>query len=274
MSDPLASAIVRLREAGIAGPRLDARLLWEFAHKSDLPPEGGSEALFESLIVRRAAREPLAYLVGAKEFWSLDFAVGPGVLIPRPDSETLIGELLRRHPGRAEPLAILDLGTGSGCLLVAALTEYPNARGVGIDSSAEALAYARANIAAHGLQDRATLIESGWLDGAEPGFDVVLSNPPYIPTAEIDGLEPDVARYEPRAALDGGPDGLDAYRALAVRIGSLLKPAGHAFLELGQGQAGAVTGLMAAQGLQTPEIGVDLAGIPRCAVVKRQNRPM
>ncbi|HJW41315.1 MAG TPA: peptide chain release factor N(5)-glutamine methyltransferase, partial [Rhizomicrobium sp.] len=199
----LEEAVARLRDAGVDNPRLDARLLWEF---------GQSSGDFESLIARRAAREPLAYITGRKEFWSLDFAVGPGVLVPRPDTETLIEQLIRERPDRLVPLSILDLGTGSGCLLIAALREYPNARGVGVDRSPEALAWARHNLIALGVEDRATLIETDWPEEASPGFDVVLANPPYIPTAEIETLEPEVCRYEPRAALDGGPDGLDAYR--------------------------------------------------------------
>lgn len=262
MSDPVAEAATRLKAAGIANPRLDARLLWEFAQKNT--PE-----LFESLLLRRIAREPLAYITGHKEFWSLDFAVGPGVLIPRPDSETLIEEVLRTYPDRAAPLSLLDLGTGSGCLLVAALKEYPNAHGVGIDLSPDALAWARRNVAAHHLEDRATLIESGWLEEASPGFDILLSNPPYIRSADIAALQPEVARFEPAAALDGGPDGLDVYRALTPRIGHLLKPAGRAFLELGAGQGEAVAELLAAGGLGLDHFAADLAGIPRCLVAKR-----
>ncbi|HXC57487.1 MAG TPA: peptide chain release factor N(5)-glutamine methyltransferase [Rhizomicrobium sp.] len=261
MSDVVADAAQRLRQAGVGNPRLDARLLWAFAQKS--------LALFESLVARRAAREPLAYIVGHKEFWSLDFAVGPGVLIPRPDSETLIGELRRTFADHTAPLAILDLGTGSGALLVAALGEYPNAHGVGIDLSPEALGWARRNVAAHRLEHRATLIESGWLEEASPGFDAVLCNPPYIATADIAGLEPEVARHEPLSALDGGPDGLAAYRALAPRIGRLLKPAGRAILELGAGQAEAVAALLGAEGLQIERIAADLAGIPRSIAVRR-----
>ena len=266
MSDPLAAAVQRLKEAGVDNPRLDARLLQAFAQRG-----GGS---LDALIARRAAREPLAYITGHKEFWSLDFAVGPGVLIPRPDTETLIEAALALYPDRAAPLSILDLGTGSGCLLIAALKEFPNAHGVGIDSSPEALAWARRNVAAHHLEDRATLIESGWLEEASPGFDLVLSNPPYIPSAEIDGLAPEVARYEPRAALDGGPDGLDAYRALAPRIARLLCPSGHTLLEIGNGQDSRVPMLLAEAGLRTLKINHDLAGIPRCVIAGRNPAPV
>jgi len=241
-------------------------------HPDPLPQSwgrGNDIQLFERLIARRAAREPLAYITGAKEFWSLDFAVGPGVLIPRPDSETLIETALRHYPDQAAPLAILDLGTGSGCLLIAALKEFPNAHGVGIDSAPEALAWARRNLAAHRLEDRASLIETGWLEEASPGFDLILTNPPYIPTADIAGLAPEVADHEPRAALDGGLDGLSAYRALAPRIARLLAPSGNALLEIGKGQGDAVATLLAAAGLQVPGIYPDLAGIPRVVVAKR-----
>lgn len=301
MSDAVADAVARLKQAGVGNARLDARLLWEFAKKNSLSPRGGegrgegvSKAqhhssppphpnplprrgrgdfleFFDSLIARRISREPLAYITGAKEFWSLDFAVGPGVLIPRPDSETLIEAMLQDFPERAAPLSILDLGTGSGCLLIAALSEYPNAHGVGIDQSAAALDWARRNVAAHRLEDRVTLIESGWLEEAQPGFDVLLANPPYIRSADIAGLEPEIARYEPAAALDGGPDGLDAYRALAPRIARLLKPSGQAFVELGAGQGQAAAMLMTAHDLKVVRLVPDLAGIPRCLVAKRNN---
>ena len=265
MSDDIkiGQAGMRLRAAGVESGRMDARLLWNYARNPDV---------FELLVARRLAREPLAYITGLKEFWSLNFAVGPGCLIPRPDSETLIEALINQIPDRTRPLSILDLGTGSGCLLVAALREYPNARGTGIDRSPAALAWARRNVDAHALEARATLIESDW--PAAGSFDVVLSNPPYIPSAEVTALEPEVTLYEPHAALDGGADGLDAYRALASRIGHLLKPGGVTLLEIGAGQADAVAAIMAGAGLYILEIVPDLAGIPRCAVVNLPKAPI
>ena len=272
MSDPVSAGVQRLRDAGVDNPRLDARLLWEHAERiqrSALVAYDRRDYIFDKLIARRAAREPLAYITGHKEFWSLDFAVGPGCLIPRPDTETLIEELTRIVPNRLLPLSMLDLGTGSGCILIASLKEYPNARGVGIDSSSEALAWAARNVAAHRLEDRIGLIETGWLEEASPGFDVVLSNPPYIPTGDIIALEPEVRDHEPRAALDGGPDGLDAYRALSTRISHLVRPGGHAILEIGVGQAEAISGLLVRGNLQVLRTVKDLAGIPRAIVAQR-----
>ncbi|MBL6852409.1 MAG: peptide chain release factor N(5)-glutamine methyltransferase [Alphaproteobacteria bacterium] len=274
MSDPVAGGAQRLRDAGVDNPRLDARLLWEHAQRiqrSALVAYDRRDHIFNKLIARRAAREPLAYITGHKEFWSLDFEVGTGCLIPRPDTETLIEELRRIVPGKAAPLSILDLGTGSGCILIAALSECPNAHGVGIDSSSEALGWAARNVRAHRLEDRASLIQTAWLEEASPGFDVVLSNPPYVASGDIATLEPEVRDHEPRAALDGGPDGLDAYRALSTRIGPLLRPGGHALLEIGSCQASAVIALMAAGNLEVLRTVKDLAQIPR-AIVARRNQ--
>jgi release factor glutamine methyltransferase len=265
--DPAADAARRLAEAGSESARLDARLLWQFAHDVEagaLVAKGRAVALFESLVARRLAHEPLAYILGHKEFWSLDFAVGPGVLIPRPDSETLIEALCKTVPDKAAPLSILDLGTGSGCLLIAALSEYPNAKGVGTDVSPATLAWARQNAKTHKLDARATLVESDWLDETAPSFDVILCNPPYIATADIEKLSPDVRLFEPRLALDGGPDGLDAYRTLAPRIGKSLAPSGRVFLEIAVGQEAAIRAILRSANLTVLSVFADLAGVPRC----------
>lgn len=251
----MSDALERLRAAGIDSPRADVRILR--AHARD-------DAQFESFVARRLAREPIAYILGRKEFWSLDFAVGPGALVPRPETETLIEEMLKAFPDRGAPLDVLDLGTGTGCLLVAALSEYPGARGVGADSSSDALAWARRNVEAHRVDAELTKTDFAEIEGS---YDVILSNPPYIRATDIPGLAPDVRLFEPVQALDGGTDGLDAYRALARRIGALLKPGGRAFLEIGEGQAREVAALMTAQGLGIAKIQPDLAGIPRCIVV-------
>jgi release factor glutamine methyltransferase len=256
LTDPRPDAIRRLSEAGVGNPRLDARLLWDASQRNP--------GIFQSYVKRRIAREPVAYIIGYKEFWSLEFSVAPGVLIPRPDTETVIQEVFDRFSGNSAPLRILDLGTGSGCLLVALLKEYPRATGVGIDESEQALAIAARNIAAHGLEDRAELRRGNWLDGLDGEWDVIVSNPPYIPSADIAGLEPDVRDYEPRGALDGGPDGLDAVRALAAGLKKAKFRA--AFIEIGIGQGESAKALMAAEGLTVQHVAPDLAGIPRVVV--------
>jgi len=234
-------------------------------------PQGAGEVLerFESLVQRRLAREPVAYITGHKEFWSLDFAVGPGVLVPRPDTETLIEEALRLVPDRNAPLRIADLGAGSGAILCAALTEFPNATGIGFESSPQAHAFASRN-AARLTGSRAEIRLAGW-EQADGPFDLVFSNPPYIPTAEIESLDPGVARFEPRAALDGGPDGLDAYRALAAILSRIVAAGGFALLEIGAGQAPAMGTLFPS--LQMIRIVPDLAGIPRCVLLKNAGIP-
>jgi release factor glutamine methyltransferase len=219
--------------------------------------------LFESLIARRIAREPLAYITGHKEFWSLDFEVGPGVLVPRPETETIVEQVLALMPDKGAPLKVLDLGTGSGCLLVALLKEFPNSRGLGIDSSAKARRYATANIARHGLTGRAEIRPGNWDQEIECACDVIVSNPPYIPAADIAGLAPEV-RFEPIEALDGGPDGLSAVRALAGAMARLLT--GFGFTEIGAGQDAHAAKVMSDAGLVLVRIAADLAGIPRVLV--------
>lgn len=271
----LHDAADRLSEAGVERARLDVRILLARAMRisreqliaADRQPSAEEAAAFRAMIDRRTAREPLAYITGRKEFWSLDFDVGPGVLIPRPDTETLIETARSLFPDRSTPLAIADMGTGSGALLIAALKEFPNARGWGFERSADALRYARSNLEAHVLGARAEIVAADWNTAPAAGFDLILSNPPYIPTAEIDALEPEVRLHEPRAALDGGPDGLDSYRSLARILPHLLRPGAIALLELGQGQFAQAEPLF--RDLQTHPPVPDLAGIPRVLVLKR-----
>ena len=257
----LLDATCRLAAAGIDNPRLDARVLLENSK--------GDNALFEAHIVRRVAREPLAYITGRKEFWSLDFEVGPGVLIPRPETETIIDQALAFFPDRAAPLKVLDLGTGTGCLSVALLKEFPNARGLGIDRSDEARAYALRNVARFGLSERCVIRGGDWAEATAGPYDVILSNPPYIKTADLADLEPEVA-YEPVLALDGGPDGLSAYRGLAPALARLLSPNGYVFLEIGAGQSGEVGAVLAQSGIALINLAPDLAGIPRVFVGGRK----
>jgi len=260
VDEMLAEATVRLREAGIASPRLEARLLLTHA-------EGASDR-FEALLARRLAREPLAYITGAKEFWSLEFAVGPGVLVPRPESETLVEAALRDFAERTAPLRVLDLGTGSGCLLLSFLSERPNATGVGIDASHRALSWAAENAERLGLADRTAFRTGDWADGVNDLFTVMFVNPPYVREDELDVLEPEVARAEPRIALAGGEDGLAAYRAFVPELGARLTPNGLAFLEIGAGQAPGVRAILEAAGMEVARIVPDLAGIPRCVVAR------
>ena len=259
MNDAVLAAAKLLAAAGIDSARLDARLLFQNTL--------GDSAAFDAAIARRAGRESVASITGHKEFWSMDFEVGPGVLIPRPDTETLIEQALVLYPDRNAPLRIADLGTGSGAILLAALTEFPNATGIGFESSPQAHGYAARNAARH-VAGRADIRLADW-DAATGPFDLVFSNPPYIPAAEIDALQPEVRNHEPHAALDGGADGLEAYRSLARLLPSILAPGGHALLEIGAGQAPAMELLF--PGLELGRIAPDLAGIPRCIVLKARN---
>jgi release factor glutamine methyltransferase len=269
-----------LAAAGLESPRAEARLLYARALavtrdetlSPALKPTPSQAAQFAAMIARRAAREPSAYITGHKEFWSMDFAVGPGVLVPRPETETLIEEALRLFPGRSAPLRIADLGAGSGVLLLAALREFPNAMGVGFESSPEAFVWAERNAARH-AGPRAEIRLADWqeaLNGTTKSpFDLVFSNPPYIASAEIASLDREVSAFEPRAALDGGPDGLSAYRALRDVLPSLLGPGGYALLELGAGQAKAVEALFRGSLLRPMRTVPDLAAIPRVLVLEK-----
>jgi release factor glutamine methyltransferase len=225
--------------------------------------EAGGAETFRVLVARRATREPMAYVRGRAEFWSLDLLVEPGVLVPRADTETLVEVATRVFPDRARPLRLLDIGVGSGCLILALLHLYPAARGVGTDTSAVALDLTARNAARLGSAERLELVPTGWAEGVAGPFDLVASNPPYIPTGEIDRLQPEVSRFEPRLALDGGADGLDVYRAILADLPRLLRRGGTALLEIGQGQEAALQPLAAARGFASA-LHRDLAGINRC----------
>lgn len=264
-----------LRAAGIDNPRREARLLLAHSLAISMPElvrdtdRLADPAAYETVLARRAAREPLAYILGEREFWSLSFAVSPATLIPRPESETLIEAALAFFANRAPPERIIDLGTGSGCLLLAALREFPQAFGVGADRSFPAARLAAMNAARLGLADRAAFLCGDWSTPLRDDFDLILCNPPYIPTSAIGGLMPEVARYEPVTALDGGPDGLVAYRQIIVTLHSLLRRDGVAILELGVGQDPAVARIAADYGL-VATTRPDLAGIPRAMVLTRK----
>ncbi len=262
-----------LRAADIDNPRLEARLL--LAHALGVPSEAvlrdrhapGEAPGYDALIARRAAHEPLALILGRREFWSLDFAVSPATLIPRGDSETLIEAALAAFPDRNAVRRVLDLGTGTGCLLLAALHEFGSAFGIGTDRVPAAARLAASNAAALGLADRAAFVVADWAEPLSGRFDLILSNPPYIPTGDLAGLMPEVAGHEPASALDGGMDGLTAYRRIIAGLPALLAAGGAAVIELGIGQAGQVAALAAAAGLSAG-LRDDLAGIPRALVLR------
>ncbi|WP_029010674.1 peptide chain release factor N(5)-glutamine methyltransferase [Azospirillum halopraeferens] len=267
------TAEARLRAAGVETPEMDARLLAEhalgltrdqlFARADDPVPEAAATR-FAALVERRAGREPVSRIIGSRGFWTLDLALTPATLDPRPDTETVVEAALDAVTDRSAPLRLLDLGTGTGCILLALLAELPAATGLGIDISADAVAAAAANAAANGLADRASFRTGDWDTGTAERFDLVVSNPPYIPGGDIAGLEPEVRRHDPLRALDGGPDGLDAYRAIVPRLPRLLVPGGTAALEVGAGQAADVAALLTGNGLSVTGIFRDLGGIERC----------
>jgi release factor glutamine methyltransferase len=266
--EALAMGAARLAAAGIEDARREARLLALHvlgAAPSLLPDRDSAidAPAYEAAIARRAAREPLAFITGRQAFWTLDLEVAPCTLIPRPDSETVIEAALKMFPQRWRVRSILDLGTGTGALLLAALAEFPVAFGIGTDLSPQAAELAARNAASNGLSGRAAFVAARWAEPLDARFDLVLSNPPYILSAEINGLMPEVKCHEPRRALDGGADGLDAYRALVRALPGLLAPGGAAIFELGQGQADQVRTLAEAAGLRHIGVQADLAGIPR-----------
>jgi len=275
--DLLDDATRRLGTASIAQPRLDARLLLahalnapgeRFYGREDEPVSREAGTAFETAIQQRLNREPVSRILGSRGFWSLEFALDKAALDPRPDSETLIEAVLDHVASRQAPLRVLDLGTGTGCLLLSVLAEFPRARGTGIDISPDCVVLARRNAETNGLGDRASFQTGYWDDGLDAIFDVILCNPPYIPTSVIPTLEPEVAVHEPGRALDGGPDGLECYRELATRFKRILAKNGHIFLETGHDQHADVTAIMTAHGLTTLSARLDLAANERCLVLQ------
>lgn len=274
--DALARGAAQLQAAGIESPRLDARVLLSqaldvtcdglFTREETAPAQLET---FVSLIARRAAREPLAYITGRKEFWSLEFAVGPGVLIPRPETETLIEEALRVFPDTEAPLRVLDIGTGSGCLILSLLKERPNATGLAVDISDDALACARRNAARLGVATRCCFEPVARLPNPASTFDLILANPPYLTDQEFAATAPEIRCYEPPEAFVAGADGLEAYRAFLPLVAGNLLPSGSAFFEIGTGQAEKVTEIVMGAGLEVRRAISDLSGIPRCLVIGR-----
>ena len=274
----LQPAQTQLRDAGIADASLDARLLLAMAlgrEEAVLPHESLTDwshtaaAGFSRLLARRCAGEPVSRIRGWREFWSLRFALSADTLDPRPDSETVVEAALAWVGGRREAsLRLLDLGTGSGALLLACLSEMPGATGIGVDLSAGALATATANAAQLRLSDRVQFVEGDFADpkAGAGEFDLILCNPPYIPRRAIEQLAPEVAHFDPKRALDGGDDGLDCWRSLLPRLQQGLAPNGRAFVEIGAGQEEAVTSLARQAGLQAAGTRPDLSGTNRCLI--------
>lgn len=255
---------------------LEARLLaahaWDMSHEALVlyGQDTRDEAALDALVARRVEAEPVAQILGQKDFWKHTFFVSPDVLTPRPDSETMIETLLRLRPDTTARLRMLDLGTGSGCLILSALTEYTNATGLALDASPAALAIAAKNAAALNLGPRVEMRESNWCAATIECFDVVLSNPPYIPSHAVATLDADVRDYEPHSALDGGADGLDCYRSILQQLPQHVNPGALILFEVGLGQAADVAALGTAQGFTCIEIVNDLAGIARVVVFANQ----
>lgn len=270
----------RLEQAGIEETRLEARLILCHALEVDTTvligyPEreisADRQVAIEAILTRRCQREPLSQIFGQKEFWSLSFKVTADTLTPRPDSETLIEAVLRHRPDLDHPLRILDLGTGTGCLLLSLLSEYPKAQGLGVDISQGAVDVAQENAIALGVSDRCAIVQGSWFNpvaGRGP-FDIIISNPPYIPQGEKDRLQPEVRDYDPDLALFGGEDGLDPYRLIAERGAQYLSENGLIVVEFGQGQENDVRAIMEFSTLKTLEECRDLGGITRCAIISK-----
>lgn len=273
----------RLRQHGIDSAELDARLLTGAAFGLDLTgliaattrlvtPDEATQ--LERFLQRRLAGEPVARILGSKEFWGLNLHLSPATLVPRPDTETVVELALEAcdNPSQ-EPQRIADIGTGSGALLLALLSEFPEASAVGTDISLEALLTARGNAERLGLARRAAFVACNYAAALSGTFDLIVSNPPYIRTADIAGLDREVREYDPARALDGGADGLDAYRAIAPEAARLLAPGGTLIVEAGYGQSGPIAELMSASGLTPgPPPRTDLAGIPRAVAGRKLPR--
>jgi release factor glutamine methyltransferase len=269
-----------LAAANIEQPRLEARMLLAHAAGIDRTrifgyPEDVVEAAtvksLQDMIARRKNGEPIAYITGIREFWSLDFKVTRDTLIPRPDSETLVEAVLENTPDKNATHKILDLGTGSGCLMLALLSELPNAQGIGLDINPGACKIAMENATNLGFTDRATFSEGNWMDDIQGKFDIIISNPPYILESDILALDRGVKAFEPHLALSGGPDGLAAYRLIAAQSGPHLTPHGILAVEIGQGQAIDIKQILNKNGFQILKIYQDIANIERCILATVRN---
>ncbi len=281
----IAAIARRLARAGIEDPRREARLLlarglglgMEALIAEPRAPLSRSELRKAAMVTRRrAAREPLSRIIETREFWSREFLIDASVLDPRPASETLVEVGLAKVAARVSaspgPCRVLDLGTGSGCLLLAVLSELPGATGLGVDISFEALRIARRNAVRLGLDRRAFFVQANWLSGLDGGWDMILANPPYVESGAIARLAPEVSGYDPPLALDGGEDGLDCYRAIVPELRRALRPGGVVVFEVGAGQADALAGMLRTAGLSEVETYEDMQGHQRCVAARRPKK--
>lgn len=272
------NAASALTKAGIAEPRRRARALLaaaldlsaaEIFARPERRLHPAQQARISAMLDRMLAREPLSRIIGRREFWGLEFLLSADTLDPRPDSETVVEAVLSRLPERDRPYRFLDLGTGTGCLLLALLSEYPMASGIGIDIAPGAVRTARRNAGRLGLGARVHFVIGSWGAALTGRFDAVVANPPYVERPALAVLPPEVRDYDPIRALDGGADGLDAYRAIAVELPSLLRPGGLLAAEIGVGQADPVAAILVQHGLRVDATVPDLAGIARCITAWR-----
>jgi release factor glutamine methyltransferase len=287
VAEALRQLATAFREAGIDSPALDARRLVahvagidtvEAVRAPDRQLDDETRRRLLAAAGRRLAREPVSRIIGERYFHGLALEIGPATLDPRPDTEVLVDGVLAlvaagRTAGGPRP-RILDLGTGSGAILVALLARLPSATGTGVDVDATALAVARRNAMRHDVATRTRLLQSDWLDAVSGTFDIVVANPPYIPAQDVEGLEPEVRLYDPSGALDGGCDGLAAYRAIAAGVGRVIAPGGWIAVEVGAGQADDVIRLFrdkSGVALETQEVWDDLSGIRRCVAVRARS---
>jgi release factor glutamine methyltransferase len=274
----IAEAASELSAAGLTEPRRRARRLVAetlaisptelFGHPDRVVDEQGIGRV-RTALCRAVTGEPLSRIFGKREFWGMEFALSAQTLDPRPETETIVEAVLRRQTDRDEPLRFLDLGTGSGCLLLALLAEYRSASGVGIDIAEGAVRTAIRNSTTLGFADRARFFVVDWADAVSARFDVVVANPPYIATAALGALPREVTRHDPRRALDGGDDGLQAYRRIAEAGARLICDHGMFVVEVGAGQADAVAEIIKLRGLHVEAIEKDLAGVSRCVIARR-----
>ncbi len=272
-------AVLRLQQEKIESASLDARILLEHVlgvsreellFSLDLVITSEQYARLEMLVEKRIKRQPIAQIIGKREFWGIDFAVSENTLDPRPDSETLIEYVLERIKNRAAALRILDLGTGTGCLLLSLLSELPAAKATGVDCCEKALLVAKENAMALGFSGRVEFVHSDWCKNISGEFDIIISNPPYIPTDVIPTLAPEVSQFEPMLALDGGKDGFDCYRKIIEYLPKFMVKDGFAAFELGIGQQRGMEKLAIENCLEVVGIRHDLGGVARCIILQHK----